>query len=138
MIIEYLNNVGQPEPYGSVIRITDSRPSGNIYEYKVAQMIVDFSGEIAIKGFVKVITSELTFEVLDTFELKVNNTSYRNMVDFTVHHADTALNPDGTLIAGYIGEFDLFVSMFGHNVSNKPNSIYPFIVDAIQRKFNLT
>lgn len=125
MTVSYTNN-------SSVIVIESQG-----FKYVVTNMHVNFVSGIRIEGIKYYVATDVNKEYEDSqFSLLVTNNTYRKLADLTVHTAETALE-NGVLKQGYIGEFDLFVQMFGHNMLNQPNAIYPFIVDAIQRKFNL-
>ena len=125
MTVTYTNN-------NRVIEITN----GN-YKYVVTSMIVLFKYYVKIEGQILFLASNGK-EYLDSdLSLIVNNDSYRDLSDLSVVDASVALT-NGTLNSGYIGELDLFVELFGHNSADQPNKMYPFIVDAIQRKYNLS
>ena len=138
MLNYYINNSGEQTATGSIIVIEVTDATLNKIRYYIHEMHIDFFNGIRLTGYKKVKPNGIDNEYIDSaIELTVTNNTYRKLSDLTVHTSATALNEDGSLKAGFIGEFDLFVQMFGHNVSGTVNAIYPFIIDAIQRKYSL-
>lgn len=126
MTVSYINN--------NAVIVIESQG----FKYVVTNMIVNFTSGIRIEGVKYYVAADVNKEYEDSqFTLMVTNNTYRKLSDLTVHTAETALNEEGTLKEGYLGEFDLFVQIFGHNSQGSVNAIYPFIVDAIQRKYSL-
>lgn len=107
------------------------------YKYTVTSMVVVFKDYVRLEGTITYTAPNGKEYFEEDLRLTVDNTSYRNLSTLAVVDASTALNPNGSVKTGYIGELDLFVELFGHNTANQVNSMYPFIVDAIQRKYNL-
>ena len=139
MIIKYTDLNGVETINGSQIKIIDSKGSGNIYTYSCISMTIQFFIEtIVISGVREInpVDSDKTYK--ESFELYVTNSSIRRMSDLAVALPSEALNIDGSLKSGYKREFDFFVELFGHNNFGMVTAMYPFIIDAIQRKYNLT
>lgn len=138
MIIKYTDVNDVETPFGSQIKVIDTKESGNIYTYSCISMTIQFFAEIiTISGQKELTPVDSDKSYKEPFELYVTNNSYRNINTFNIVSVEEALDENGNLKEGYMPEFNLFVSLFGHNAFNQPNKIYPFIVDAITRKFNL-